>query len=145
MVDAGMYPASVIDIFAERADPPTVCVNWINNIDVSLDGKNVDVTSFNCTTPPTFIQNKQVFKDLKITLKGFLDRADGSATGGQHIIWAEYLTPTDTLYVKVGFGPTPTYFVQANVSVGNIGINMKADGIIEVTYELVARSDVTFA
>lgn len=139
--DAGMYPASVIDIFAEAADPPTKCVNWINNIDVSLDGKNVDVTSFNCTTPPTFIQNKQVFKDLKITLKGFLDRADA----GQASMWTEYLTPADTLYVKVGFGPTPTFFVMANVSVGNIGINMKADGIIEVTYELVARSDVTFA
>lgn len=142
MVDTGMYPASTIDVYAKAADPPTDCVNYINSIDITLDGKNVDVTAFNCTTPPTWISNKQAIKDLRIVMKGFLDRSDA----GQGAMWTEYLTPADTLYVKVTFGPAGTYFVMANMVVDNIAIGNRASGgLVEVTYSLSGRSDVTFA
>jgi hypothetical protein len=132
--DTGIQSAANIDLYgAATTDPPTTCINFITSADLTLDGKNVDVTSFDCAAPPTFVQTKQTIKSAKLVLKGMLDKADP----GQALIWAEWAGALGTLRIKLTFGLNGTYYFNGPMSVDTIAVSEKASGgLVDVTYNL---------
>jgi hypothetical protein len=141
MVDTGIQSAANIDIFAAATtNPPTTCVNFITSADITMDGKNVDITAFNCTTPPTWTMSKQTIKSAKMTLKGFLARDDT----GQAILWSEWVGNLGTLRVKLTFGTDGTYYFNCPMAVDSIAVSEKASGgLVEVTYTLSSNGIAT--
>jgi hypothetical protein len=138
--DTGIQSAANIDIFAGTANPPTDCVNFITSADVTMDGKNVDITSFNCANPPTWTQSKQTIKSAKMTLKGFFARDDT----GQGKLWTEWLGNLGTLRIKLTFGLNGTYFFHGPMAVDSIAVSEKASGgLVEVTYTLSSNGPAT--
>lgn len=139
--DTGIQSAANIDIFCGAGNVAT-CIYFMTSADLTVNGKNIDITSFNCATPPTYTMTKQTIKDAKLVLKGFLDKSDP----GQAILWAEWVGALGTLQCKMTFGSTGTYYFTGPMAVDSIAISEKASGgLVEATYNLSSNGVCTFA
>jgi hypothetical protein len=137
MADTGIQTGPSIQLKAGATNACGDVVSFMNSVDVTFSGKNVDVTSF-AASAPTYVAQKQAIKDLKATAKGFLARDDA----GQADIWTAYTTPGD-LYLKIYFGATPTYYVVAKVVVDSILVAATPEGLLTVTYSFSGNGTVT--
>ena len=141
MVDTGIQSAANIDIFCGAGDVAT-CIGFITDISLTLNGKNVDTTAFNCASPPTYTSSKQTIKDAKLVLKGFYDKSDA----GQTILLAEWNGALGTLQCKVTFGSAGTYYFSGPMVIDSIAIGEKASGgLVDVTYNLSSNGVCTMA
>ena len=132
--------AANIDIFCGAGDVAT-CILFMTSADLTVNGKNVDTTSFNCATPPTYTSSKQTIKDAKLVFKGFLDKSDA----GQAILWAEWVGALGTLQCKMTFDSAGTYYFSGPMVVDSIAIGEKASGgLVEVTYNLSSNGVCSF-
>jgi len=140
MVDTGIQSAANIDLYCGAGDVAT-CIGNITSADLTVDGKNVDTTHFNCATPPTYTSSKQTIKSAKMSLKGFYTPDDA----GQLILLAEWNGALGTLQVKMTFGSAGTYYFNGPMAVDTVAVSEKASGgLVEVTYSLTSNGICKF-
>jgi hypothetical protein len=141
MGDTGIQSAANIDLYCGAGNTNT-CIGLMTSADLTVDGKNVDTTAFNCATPPTYTSSKQTIKSAKMVLKGFYDKSDA----GQAILIAEWVGALGTLQCKMTFGTAGTFYFTGPMAVDSIAIGERASGgLVEVTYNLSSNGVCTFA
>lgn len=137
---AGPTSAAVVSAKVNATTTADTCVGYITSADLTMDGKSVDVTSFDCSGGPTWTMTKQTIKSAKMTLKGFLDRTDA----GQVILFAEWAGQLGTMHAMLTFGSGTTYNLEGPMAVDTIAISEKASGgLVEVTYTLSSNGSMT--
>lgn len=141
MGDTGIQSAANIDLYCGVTNVPATCIGFMTSADLTLDGKNVDTTAFNCAAPPTYTSSKQTIKSAKMVLKGFFDKSDA----GQALLWAEWVGALGTLHLKMTFGAGGTYYFIGPMAVDSISIGERASGgLVEVTYNLSSNGICKF-
>jgi len=105
----------------------------LNDVSMTVEGKNVDVSVF----ADNYVDRLQTLKDVKYSLKGFYDTAD---TTGQVVIRTALLGASD-LYVK--YLPDGTNGFKQKVVVASMDFGSVVDGVVEVTFSLEGAGDMS--
>ncbi len=111
----------------ENVNPPTTVCVGINQIDISIDGKPVDLSEMS-DVAPTYIKKGKTIKEIQCTLSGRLDKTGN----GQTSLWSN-ITADTVIYIKVWYGAA-TFLFSCNVD--NVDMKDSLEDYITVTYTL---------